>query len=1287
MFTQLIRFEAYYQLKQRALPIFATIFFLLGFLASSQGNAPANVNFNSGYQINFFTGLFSLGIAFVVIFFSVSGILRDSQFRMDSLIFSTAISKNQFFWSRFLGVFLFSLLAFTPLILGLLTGFSLSNLDPERFSDSSILHFLRSWLFIIVPNVFFCSSIIFTVSALSKSNLATYLSAIFIYMLYMISGIYLNSPLMAQSVPASPEAMAIAALADPFGISAFYEQTQFWTPFQKNTLDLSFSGLFLWNRVLWLGISFGVLLITYRLFSFRKVNQKIKNLDDENITSSAFSRLGFGNKFVSQLLNSRKINAYSTDTLKVLQNEKGKFEKWSIAGKAHSTVSFEEQLSDKLNREKSSIVRIAHSPDFFKEQLRDNSDLENNSNLGGNSAFQRNDDSFFDFLKPNFDSKLYQNISALYSLVKIELSGVLKSLPFLGILLIWVIIVFVEINSRVNGGGAYGDSWYPFTNLLIELFVEPMTFFTIIPIMFYSGEIVWRERSLNFNGIVDATPVVNWVFFLSKLIALLVLPTLFIASGIILSMSFQAASSYFDFELNQYLNLFYHNGLPLFVYCFLALFVQSLVRNKYLGMGITGLIILGSLLSPIIGIEHPMLRFAYFPRLTYSNMTGYSGDTLLFNHLAVYWIGLAGILSLFSFKLWQRGIHKSLKLVFSNWGKWESGVSAAFSFVFLIAGSFVFYNTNVVSEYTNSAENLDLREAYERKFKQYETLGSLYAVEMKTTIDLYPNENRYVVKADYVLDNKSDSAITQLFVTARIPLNKIHLEHAKMIFQDSKFDSYLFEFQEPVLPHQKVKFTFELTQENHGFETNKQIQANGTYITHRDFEPTLNYISGFEISNNFERKKRGLPEIEEEIITDSHLEMEGKLFGKVNYETIISTQSDEIALGTGSLVKQWKENERNFYHFKTKQKVLPTMAYFSARYKIQKELFNGVSIENYFDANHAVNIDSIQTFARQTLDYCIANFGEYPFDHLRIAEVPSFWPMGGFAHPGVISMVEDNLYLIDTRDAEEFNLVAKRTIHEVAHQWWGHLLCPKIVEGGSIFVEGFAKYTEAVLMEKMYGKRALWELSLNANSRYFPGRAFASEKEPPLYLVNGQGYLSYGKNYTVMLALRDLIGEETLNHVLRKLADNHRDKTEFDVQSLEFLAELYQITPNEYHVLIDDWFKRVITYDLSAEEASYTELENGTFEITLNINAKRFETNENGAEVEISINEPISIGLFSTHPSQVSGNESIIYLKSHQITQKKMDLKIIVDRLPKYVAIDPFGTRSDPNLNNNVLRL
>ena len=238
-----------------------------------------------------------------------------------------------------------------------------------------------------------------------------------------------------------------------------------------------------------------------------------------------------------------------------------------------------------------------------------------------------------------------------------------------------------------------------------------------------------------------------------------------------------------------------------------------------------------------------------------------------------------------------------------------------------------------------------------------------------------------------------------------------------------------------------------------------------------------------------------------------------------------------------------------------------------------------------------------------------------------------------------------------------------------------------------MLVEGFAKYTEAVVMEKMYGKRALFTLSENSRSRYFSGRAFASELEPPVYMVTSQGYISYGKALTVMMALRDLIGERQVNQVLKSITDNHRNVNKLEANSIEFLDELYKVTPQEHHILIDDWFKKVITYDLSAEDSSYKALENGTFEVTVKVKAKRFETVGNGEIKQIWINEPIKIGIFTKHPSLISQEDNILYFESHQINKETMELKIIVDQLPKHIAIDPYGTRSDENFVDNIVHL
>jgi len=105
MFKKLLQFELYYQLKQRAFPIFAILFLALGVFVGRNGFASAGVNFNSVYQVYFSTSIFTLGSVFIVMFFAISAMLRDKQHNMEGLIYSSSIKKSQYFWSRFIGTF------------------------------------------------------------------------------------------------------------------------------------------------------------------------------------------------------------------------------------------------------------------------------------------------------------------------------------------------------------------------------------------------------------------------------------------------------------------------------------------------------------------------------------------------------------------------------------------------------------------------------------------------------------------------------------------------------------------------------------------------------------------------------------------------------------------------------------------------------------------------------------------------------------------------------------------------------------------------------------------------------------------------------------------------------------------------------------------------------------------------------------------------------------------------------------------------------------------------------
>ena len=188
-------------------------------------------------------------------------------------------------------------------------------------------------------------------------------------------------------------------------------------------------------------------------------------------------------------------------------------------------------------------------------------------------------------------------------------------------------------------------------------------------------------------------------------------------------------------------------------------------------------------------------------------------------------------------------------------------------------------------------------------------------------------------------------------------------------------------------------------------------------------------------------------------------------------------------------------------------------------------------------------------------------------------------------------------------------------------------------------------------------------------------------------MVTNQGYISYGKALTVLLGLRDLIGEKKLNKALKTITDRHRVINKLEANTIELLEEIYKVTPAKQHILVDDWFKKVISYDIGIEESSYKELKDGTYQITAKVKTKRFETLESGESKQISIDEPIKIGVFTTHPSRMKDDSSILYYASKQFNKEMTVIKILVKEKPRYISIDPFGTRSDQGLRDNNFKL
>ncbi|MEO0339288.1 MAG: hypothetical protein AAF242_08730, partial [Bacteroidota bacterium] len=998
--------------------------------------------------------------------------------------------------------------------------------------------------------------------------------------LYFIIGIASNSPMFASALPASAESMRTAALLDPFAISTFFEHTQFWTPFEKNSNFLSFSGSYVWNRILWLSCSFVLLGITYRFFSFRPTLQQRKKRPKADV-----------GQYVKQIYQANSI-------------------------------------------------RINHQSQW----------------------------------------------AAFWASVKIDIKGTVKSLPFLAILLILLVALVFNLYARFAENGFHDEVLYPYTHIVIKAVIEIIPILSKIIIIFYSAELVWKAKEKEFDLIINATPALNWVFFFTKLVALFLLPLLLIGTLILVCLAFQILSGFTNINFGAYLFLFYQHGIPALILSILAIFIQSLFKQKYLGMGITGLLILilTTSLGFNLGIEHPMLRMGYMPNITYSQMAGYDIRLHTLSSYAWYWLSLGAVLSILSFKLWNRQVERSRRIgVYLGWKKWKQSELILLSLTLtslILSASNLYAKIHQEGRYQSSLEHASFQEEYERKFKPYQDIPKLHFSTKKTLVDFYPSTQQYAIKAKYTLINQQKTPITQVFITERKKLKKLHIENAQVVLKDSIFGTYLFEFKNPILPGQTLSMDFHLAQQSLPFLPDYTIAQNGTYLRHEIFEPILGYDASREIADPQERKKRNLPS------RVSTSKSKGQRAGNENiyYNTIVSTSDDQTALAPGNLSGQWTKDGRNYFQYEYPSPNVPIIAYLSAQYEQKRQTCQGIDIDYYYHPGHNRNHPTIEASTCATLDYCLENFGSYPLDHLRIAEMPSRFPYNGTAQPGLIGTVENKINLVDLSKQGNINLVTARIAKLVAHQWWGMALMPKQAPGSGLLTPGLTEYTAALILEEMYGLGALWEQSKKFNETYFRGRTFARTLEPPLYQEMRENYLIRGKSGLVLLALRDLIGEKQINTTLRQLIDQHASSPEYSVGIQDFIEELYKVGPVEYHQLIDEWMKQIIRYDLKVEQVDYEQLADGRFEISATIAAQRFRTLASGQEITIDINEPIKLGLFDRHPKNLGTKDRPVYLNTHQIKDGNTTIKIIVDTLPKYISIDPFLTRTDRNYADNL---
>lgn len=888
--------------------------------------------------------------------------------------------------------------------------------------------------------------------------------------------------------------------------------------------------------------------------------------------------------------------------------------------------------------------------------------------------------------------------------VGFETGGIVKSVAF------WVVLALSVANTvgaLLTVSNMYGTQSYPVTRLMTESILGAFGIIGLVIAVYYTAELVWRERTHKFNDIVDASPTPSWVLVSAKFVSVMMILTALAVVAAMTAIVTQLLRGYDQIEAGQYaIRLAFDFVVGIGFLAVLALFFQVLTNNKWLGIGAILAFFVVSLITNQIGFEHVLYSFGLPGWIAWSDMNGGGHYIGIQAWLTAYWALFSALLAIATFLLWNRGtLEKTRSRLLRLPGRYTrttatASVAALLGMVGI--GGWIFFNTNLRNEYVTAEDGRDRAEAFEARWRAFEFAPQPVITAIDVQADLYPNQRRYTVEAEIAFANKTDQALTTAHLDYAFGTEVVshRIEGAKISQADEDANHFVFTFEPALRPGEERSMIVATTRQNPGFRNagnGSSIVANGTFINRGEALPTFGWGRDKIISDRAERRKRDLPQdLRAPKLEDERFWSLSPLgAGWIDFRAEITTSADQIAIAPGYLVSDETTGDRRTFVYEQDTPIQDFFSIQSANYEVAEGLWDApdglddVTLQVFYDEAHPYNVDRMLKAMEISLARFSEAFSPFQYRQMRVQEFPyqSFAQSFPNTVPyseniGFIQRLEDEEAL---KDAKIIDAVTYVIAHEVAHQWFGHQLSAAPVQGSTMLIESFAQYGALLVMEDVYGKPAMRRFLRFELDGYLRGRAGEPIEELPLYRVENQPYIHYQKGGLVMYLLRDMIGEQTVNAALARTIEEWGYRSDPYPRSVDFLRILRAEAGPEHDALITDLFERIVVWDVEAEEAVVTEREDGRFDVAVEVRARKLIADGAGVETEEDFNFPMDIGVFKERPGDAgAGADHILFFQKRDIRQGDQTITVTVDERPGFVGVDPYNKLIDRTPADNL---
>lgn len=875
--------------------------------------------------------------------------------------------------------------------------------------------------------------------------------------------------------------------------------------------------------------------------------------------------------------------------------------------------------------------------------------------------------------------------------VRFDTAGVVRSVPFLVLLVLGLCNFLPGALFRQT---MYGTPIWPVTSEMLTALQGTYSWLLIIIVLFFAGELVWKERTARISDVTDAMPVPNWVPLLAKFATLVAVIACFQAIGALAAIGVQLAKGYTHIEPLVYLKMLALDSVVYLLMGGLALVLQVLTNNKFVGYALLIVVMIGQAVLGMLDYTQNLYNFGSWPIAPYSDMNGYGhflpGQLAFQGYWALFLLALLCVASAF----WVRGVGNGARQRLVLAGRRLRGPTGLGAVVatlaFIGVGGWLYWSTNIRNEFRSPDQQLDLQARYERDLSRYRDVPQPRIVAVDNRIDLSPETQSMVVDAYWTVRNTHAAPIDQIHVSMDDDrqLNLVDLGGETLSMHDADLGYRIYRLAKPLQPGEERRIHFRINQHPDGITAHQaptNLVDNGSFFNSSDL-PSFGYNQRVQITDRNERRKRGLgeptrmPKLEDQAARANNYVSDDADW--LDFRSTICTAPDQVALAPGYLVRETTVNGRRCFSYAMDRPMLNFYAYLSARWEVKRAAYKGIPVEIYYDPQHGYNVDRMIDAVQKSLAYYEANFTPYQHRQVRIIEFPGYQSFAqSFAN--TIPYSESIGFIADLRDPDKVDYVFYVTAHEIAHQWWAHQVIGANVQGATMLSESLSQYSALMVMEKEYGRQHMRQFLKNELDGYLSGRGGEGVEELPLARVENQQYIHYRKGSLAFYRLREEIGEAALNRALKRYLQDKGFQPPPYTTSTELLTYIRAETPADRQQLVTDLFEKISFYDNRVLTASVQKRADGKYDVTLKLHAEKRYADGGGKETTGTMDDWIEVGVFANAPSGKERDQKVLYLQRHHVTEANPSITVTVEGKPDEAGFDPYNKLIDRVSSDN----